>query len=377
MFDLTNEQKALKEMVRKFAEKEVLPHASEWDEEGIFSRESFDAVGELGLTGIFVPEEYGGAGMGYFEYALVNEGFAEVLGLILSYLGIHHAVVAALLKAGSNEQKKEYLEPLARGKMLGAFVLTEPHAGSDAAAIKSTAVLKGDKYILNGRKTFITNAGDADIYLVMAKTDKEKGAKGVSAFVVERDTPGLSFGSKEKKMGNSYNHTRDVVLEDCGVPRKNLLGNENEGFTAAMDALDGGRIAVASIAVGLAQAALNAAIKYSKERFAFGRPIAGFQALQFMMVDMATEIQAARLLTYNAAKLKDNGSPMGVHASMAKRFAADTAMKVTTDAVQIFGGYGYMKDYPVERYMREAKLTQIIEGTSQIQRIVIAKEILK
>jgi acyl-CoA dehydrogenase len=263
------------------------------------------------------------------------------------------------------------------GKALGAFALTEPDAGSDAAAIRTSAVLKGDSYILNGTKTFITNAGEADLYFVMAKTDKNKGAKGISSFIIEKDTLGMSFGQKEKKMGLSYIPTRDVIFEDCEVPAANRVGEENRGFMAAMYALDGPRIGVAASATGMSQAAMNASISYAKERQAFGQPIAEFQAIQFMLADMAADTMASRLLTHRAASMKDKGYDITAATAMAKRYATDAAMKTTTNAVQIHGGYGYMKEYSVERYMREAKLLQIVEGTSQIQGLVVARELLK
>ena len=376
-FIRTEEQKAFIDAIGKFTENEVAPYVAQWEEKGEFSRETFDKLGELGFCGILFPEEYGGAELDYLSYAMIIEQAMTRDGMVLSYLVIHHAASAPIFSFGTEEQKMKHLVPMAQGKSLGAYVQTEPNAGSDVAALRTTAILRGDHYVLNGTKTFITNAGEADIYIVMAKTDKDMGARGISAFIVERDNPGMSFGKKEKKMGFSHTPTRDVIFEDCQVPMGNMLGKENEGFKIAMNTLDASRIGVASSATGLAQAALNEAMRYAKERYAFGAPIATFQALQFMMVDMATEIQAARLLTYNAAVLKDRGHTITVAASMAKRYASDMAMKVTTDAVQILGGYGYMKDYNVERYMREAKLTQIVEGTSQIQRLIIAREMLK
>ena len=374
---LTDEQKALKEMVGKFAEKEIAPYVSEWEKEEKFSRPTFDKLGELGLTGIIIPEKYGGGGMDYLSYALVIEELTTKAGLGVAYLVIHHAVETAILASATEEQKMKYLKPLAEGKALGGYAQTEPHTGSDVSAIRTRAELKGDKYVLNGTKTFISNAAVAQIYFVLAVTDKEKGSRGMSCFIVEDGTPGLSFGKQEEKMGMNYIHTRDLILEDCEIPAENIVGEVNQGFKVAMNALDASRIGVAALGVGLGQAAINGAVKYTKEREAFGAPIATFQGLQFMMADMVTEVQAARLLTYDAAEKKDHGENITMGASMAKRYATDTAMKVTTDAVQLLGGYGYMKEYGLERYMREAKVTQIIEGTSQIQKLIIARELLK
>ena len=364
-------------MIGKFAENEIAPHILEWEEEGKFARHVFDQLGELGFCGMTISEEYGGGGLDYLTYAMILEEGATKTGGGIGYIPIHLAAASPLEAFGTDEQKQKYLTQMTSGKALGAFAVTEPNAGSDIAAIRTTAVQKGDNYVLNGTKAFITNAGEADLYMVMVKTDKDKGVHGISSFIVEKDTPGLSFGQKEKKMGLSYIPTRDLIFEDCEVPVSNRIGNENEGFRVAMYALDGSRIGVAASATGLAQAALNASIAYAKERQAFGQPIANFQIIQFMMVDMATEIEASRLLTYRAASMKDQGQNIAAAASMAKRYATDAAMKVTTDAVQIHGGYGYMKEYNVERYMREAKLLQIVEGTSQIQGLVVARDLLK
>lgn len=377
MFTPTEEQQMFVDMIGKFAENEIAPHILEWEEEGKFARHVFDQLGELGFCGMTISEEYGGGGLDYLTYAMILEEGATKTGGGIGYIPIHLAAASPLEAFGTDEQKQKYLTQMTSGKALGAFAVTEPNAGSDIAAIRTTAVQKGDNYVLNGTKAFITNAGEADLYMVMVKTDKDKGVHGISSFIVEKDTPGLSFGQKEKKMGLSYIPTRDLIFEDCEVPVSNRIGNENEGFRVAMYALDGSRIGVAASATGLAQAALNASIAYAKERQAFGQPIANFQIIQFMMVDMATEIEASRLLTYRAASMKDQGQNIAAAASMAKRYATDAAMKVTTDAVQIHGGYGYMKEYNVERYMREAKLLQIVEGTSQIQGLVVARDLLK
>ncbi len=377
MFTPTEEQQMFIDMIGKFAENEIAPHILEWEEEGKFARHVFDQLGELGFCGMTISEEYGGGGLDYLTYAMILEEGATRTGGGIGYIPIHLAAASPLEAFGTDEQKQKYLTQMTSGKALGAFAVTEPNAGSDIAAIRTTAVQKGDHYVLNGTKTFITNAGEADLYFVMVKTDKDKGVKGISAFIIEKDAPGMSFGQKEKKMGLTYIPTRDVIFEDCVVPVANRVGEENKGFLCAMYALDGSRIGVAASATGLAQAALNASIAYAKERQAFGQPIANFQIIQFMMVDMATEIEASRLLTYRAASMKDQGQNIAAAASMAKRYATDMAMKVTTDAVQIHGGYGYMKEYNVERYMREAKLLQIVEGTSQIQGLVVVRDLLK
>jgi len=377
MFEPTEEQQMFIDMIGKFAENEIAPYILEWEEEGKFARHIFDQLGELGFCGMTISEEYGGGGLDYLTYAMILEEGATKTGGGIGYIPIHLAASSPLEAFGTDEQKQKYLTQMTSGKALGAFAITEPNAGSDIAAIRTTAVKKGDNYVLNGTKTFITNAGEADLYMVQVKTDKDKGVDGISSFIIEKDTPGMSFGQKEKKMGLAYIPTRDLIFEDCEVPVANRVGEENQGFKVAMYALDGSRIGVAASATGFAQAALNASIAYAKERQAFGQPIANFQIIQFMMVDMATEIEASRLLTYRAAGMKDQGKNIAAAASMAKRYATDMAMKVTTDAVQIHGGYGYMKEYNVERYMREAKLLQIIEGTSQIQGLVVARDLLK
>jgi len=332
----------------------------------------------MGITWIFFPEEYGGAGADGLSYILAVEELSRVddgLGVTLS------ASVSLcswpIFAYGTEEQKQKYLVPLAEGSKLGAFALTEPNAGSDVSALETTAILDGDDYVLNGSKIFITNAGEAEIYVVFAMTDKSRGPRGISAFILEKGMPGFSFGKKEHKMGLKTSQTMELIFQDVRVPKENLLGKEGQGFKIAMATLDGGRIGVAAQAVGIAQAALDHAIKYAKERQQFGKPIAGNQAIAFMLADMATKVDAARLLTYRAATLKDHGATYGKEAAMAKMYASDVAMAVTTDAVQIFGGYGYSREYPVERLMRNAKITQIYEGTNQVQRMVIASAILR
>ncbi|GAW91722.1 acyl-CoA dehydrogenase [Calderihabitans maritimus] len=377
-FKLTEEQEMLKKMVRDFAEKEVAPGAAERDEKEEFDRSIFDKMAELGLTGIPFPEEYGGGGADYISYAIAVEELSRVCGSTGVTLSAHISLASwPIYKYGTEEQKQKYLVPLATGEKIGAFGLTEPSAGSDAASLRTTAVLDGNEWVLNGSKIFITNAGEADIYVVFATTDRNKGHRGINAFIVEKGTPGFSFGKKEKKLGIRASTTMELVFEDCRIPKENLLGEEGKGFKIALSTLDGGRIGIAAQAVGIAQGAFEAALAYCKEREQFGRPIGEFQALQFMLADMATRIEAARLLTYQAAYLETNGMPYGKAAAMAKLFASETAMEVTVKAVQIFGGYGYTREYPVERMMRDAKITEIYEGTSEIQRLVIANHLLK
>ncbi len=376
-FELTEEQEMTRKMVRDFAEKELKPGAEERDDKEEFSREHFDKMGELGLAGIPWPEEYGGGGCDYISYVIAVEELSRVDASAGTTLSAHISLAGwPLFKYGTEEQKKKYLEPMALGEKLGAYGLTEATAGTDAASMRTTAVPDGDSYVLNGNKLFITNAGDAETYIVFAVTDREKKAKGVSAFIVEKDTPGFSFGKKERKMGLRSSPTLELVFDNCRVPRENMLGKEGEGFKIAMSTLDGGRNGIAAQAVGIAQGAMEEAAEYAKSREQFGRPIADFQAISFMLADMSTKIEASRLLTYQAAYLENAGLPYGKASAMAKLFASETAMEVTTNAVQIFGGYGYTRDYPVERFMRDAKITQIYEGTSEVQRLVISRYLL-
>lgn len=377
-FQLTEDQQMVQKLARDFAEKRLAPSVAERDEKEEFSRELFNEMGEMGLTSICFPENYGGAEGDVLSYILAVEELSKVddgIGITLS------ATVSLcawpIYAYGTEEQKQKYLVPLVEGEKLGAFGLTEPNAGTDAAAQQTVAVPDGDDYILNGSKIFITNGGEAETYVVFAMTDKSKGTKGITAFIVEKDMPGFSFGKKEHKMGIHTSLTNELVFQNVRLPKENMLGKVGEGFKIAMSTLDGGRIGVAAQALGIAQGALNHAIKYSKERVQFGKPIAQNQALAFMMADMATKIDAARLLVYRAAYLKDQGLPYSKEAAMAKLYASDIAMEVTTDAVQVFGGYGYSREYPVERLMRNAKITQIYEGTNQVQRMVISGSILK
>lgn len=376
-FQLTEEQEMLRKMIRDFAENEVAPTAEERDEEERFDRAIFDKMAELGITGIPFPEEYGGIGADYVSYAIAVEELSRVCASTGVTLSAHVSLCSwPIYRFGTEEQKQKYLRALAEGRSIGAYGLTEPGAGSDVASMKTTAKEDGDHYVLNGSKIFITNGGVADIYVVFAVTDAEKKHKGITAFIVESDMPGFSVGKKEKKLGIRSSPTAEIIFEDLRVPKENILGEEGEGFKVAMMTLDGGRNGIAAQALGIAQGALDAAIGYAKERKQFGKTIGAQQGIGFKLADMATKIEAARLLTYQAAWQKSEGIPNGLEAAMSKLFAGDTAMEVTVEAVQVFGGYGYTKDYPVERYMRDAKITQIYEGTNEIQRLVISKMLL-
>jgi alkylation response protein AidB-like acyl-CoA dehydrogenase len=372
---LTEEQEQLRKLGEDFALREAHPYYEKHGREE-FPWPLFRKLGELGLAAIPFPAEYGGGGLDYSSYVVVLEELSRLETNLGGVLAVHGLPQLIINQFGTPEQKRKYLPALARAEILGAFALTEPHAGSDAQAISTRAELTGDGYILRGQKIWITHGGEADLYIVMAVTEKGKGAKGISAFIVEKGAPGLAFGKRERPMGLPH-FVREVFFEDCQIPRQNLIGHQGEGFKIAMTALDSGRITVAAMAVGLAQAALDHALKYAAERRAFGQPIADFQGIQFMLADMATKIEAARSLTRKAAYLRDRGLPFNAEASMAKLLATDTAMQVTTDAVQIYGGYGTSEDYPVQALLREAKITQIVEGTNQIQRIIIARELLK
>ncbi|MFD0050827.1 acyl-CoA dehydrogenase [Actinomycetes bacterium NPDC127524] len=377
-FKLTEEHEMIRKMVRDFARNEVAPTAAERDEEERFDREIFDKMAELGLTGIPWPEEYGGIGSDFLAYCIAVEELSRVCASTGVTLSAHTSLAGwPIYKFGSEEQKQKYLRPMAQGEKIGAYGLTEPGSGSDAGSMRTTARLDGDHYVLNGSKIFITNGGIADTYVVFALTDPESKQKGTSAFIVEKDFAGFSVGKKEKKLGIRSSPTTEIIFEDCRVPKENLLGKEGEGFKIAMMTLDGGRNGIAAQAVGIAQGALDAAIDYAKEREQFGKPIAAQQGIGFKLAEMATSVEASRLLTYQAAWLESEGLPYGKESAMSKLFAGDAAMKVTTEAVQVFGGYGYTKDYPVERYMRDAKITQIYEGTQEIQKLVISRMITK
>lgn len=376
-FQLSDEHEMLRKMVRDFAKKEVEPTAAERDEEERFDRGLFTKMAELGLTGIPWAEEYGGIGSDYLSYVIAVEELSRVCASTGVTLSAHTSLAGwPLHKFGSEEQKQKFLKPMALGEKMGAYGLTEPSSGSDAGGMKTTAKKDGDHYILNGSKIFITNGGEAEIYIVFATTDPE-AKHGTSAFIVEKGTPGFTFGKKEKKLGIRSSPTLELIFDNCRLPAENLLGKEGEGFKIAMMTLDGGRNGIAAQAVGIAQGALDAAVAYAKERVQFGKPIGHQQGIGFKLADMATKVEAARLLTYQAAWLESEGLPYGKASAISKLYAGDIAMEVTTEAVQVFGGYGYTKDYPVERYMRDAKITQIYEGTNEIQRMVISRYLLK
>lgn len=379
-FELTEEQNLIRDMVRSFAETEVAPSATERDETEHFDRAlMFDRLAELGLTGIVFPEEYGGAGADYISYAIAVEELSRVCGSTGVTLSAHLSLCAnPIYMFGTEAQKQKFLVPLAKGEKIGAFGLTEPSAGSDAGGTRTTATRDGNDWILNGSKIFITNAGEAEIYVVLARSDKSaEKHRGISAFIVEKGTPGFSFGKKEKKMGIRSSPTMELVFENCRIPGDNLLGQEGQGFKVAMKTLDGGRIGIAAQALGIAQGALDASLAYTKEREQFNKPIASFQGVSFQLADMATQIEAARLLIYNAAYRASAGLSYSQESAMAKLFASETAMRVTTQAVQLHGGYGYTREFPVERMMRDAKITEIYEGTSEVQRVVIGAGLTK
>ena len=377
-FGLTREQELVRQMVREFAVNEVKPIAAEIDETERFPMENVKKMAELGMMGIPFPKELGGAGGDVLSYIITVEELSKVCGTTGVIVSAHTSLCASLLyENGTPAQKEKYLIPLAKGEKIGAFGLTEPGAGTDAAGQQTTAVLDGDNYILNGSKIFITNGGVADTFIVFAMTDKSQGTRGISAFIVEKDFPGFSIGKKEDKLGIRASSTTELIFENCVVPKENLTGKEGKGFGIAMKTLDGGRIGIAAQALGIAEGAYEEAVKYMKERKQFGRPLSAFQGLQWMIAEMETKIEAAKLLVYKAAWLKQNKLPYSVDAAKAKLFAAEVAMDVTTKAVQIHGGYGYTKEYPVERMMRDAKITEIYEGTSEVQKMVIAGAALR
>ena len=375
---LTEEQQMIKELAAKIADEKIAPVAIEYDEEGKFPHDIMKILADSDLCGVYIAEEYGGLGGGILEMSLVVEELSRACGGIsLAFAGTGLGTFPIIL-FGNEEQKKKYLPDIAAGKKLAAFGLTEANAGSDAAGILTTAVLDGDEYVLNGTKQWITNGGEAEVYTVVACTNRSKGARGFSAFIVEKGTPGFSFGKKENKMGIRASCTRELVFENCRIPKENLLSREGMGFIVAMKTLDRTRPGVASQALGIAQGAFEDAVKYSRQRVQFNQPISSFQAIQHILADMAIQIEAARALVYQTCRFIDSGAKdFSKESAMCKVFASDTAMKVTVDAVQVLGGYGYMKEYPVEKRMRDAKITQIYEGTNQIQRNVIALELIK
>jgi alkylation response protein AidB-like acyl-CoA dehydrogenase len=377
-FTFTDEQKHLRKSVREFAEGEIAPHVLEWDESQHFPTELLPKLGEMGLMGVIFPEEYGGAGLGYVEYATVIEEIARVDGSVGLFVAAHNSLCSNhIYKFGTEEQKKKYLVPLAQGKKLGAWSLTEPEAGSDAGGTRTTAVRQGDNWVLNGSKTFTTNGTYADICVAMAVTDKSKESHGISAFILEKGMPGFRPGKKENKLGMRASDTSEVIFTDCHIPSSQLLGPLGEGFTGSLKILDGGRISIAALGLGMAQGALEAATSYAKQRKQFGKTIAEFQAIQFKLADMATQVEAARLLVYQAAWLADQKNVRFTReSSMAKLFASEVAVRVANECVQVHGGYGFIKDYPAEKFYRDVKLCTIGEGTSEIQRLVIARQLL-
>jgi len=377
-FTYTDEQNQLRRSVREFAEGEILPHVMEWDEVSHFPIEIMPKLAEMGLLGIIFPEEYGGPGLGYIEYVIAIEELSRVDGSVGIIVAAHNSLCSNhIFKFGSEAQKQKYLSPLAQGKKIGAWSLTEPEAGSDAGGTRTTAKREGNHWVINGAKTFTTNGHYADVCVAMAVTDKSKASHGISAFIIEKGTSGFKPGKKENKLGLRASDTSEVIFSDCRVPQENLLGDEGEGFTGSLKILDGGRISIAALALGMAQGALDAAIKYAKQRKQFGQPISEFQAIQFKLADMATEVEAARLLVYQAAWLADKKDVRFTReSSMAKLFASEVAVRVANECVQIHGGYGFIKDYPAEKFYRDVKLCTIGEGTSEIQKLVIARQLL-
>ena len=377
-FGLTREQELVRQMVREFAVNEVKPIAAEIDETERFPMENVKKMAELKMMGIPFPKELGGAGGDVLSYIIAVEELSKACATTGVIVSCHTSLCASLIyENGTTEQKEKYLVPLAKGEKIGAFGLTEPGAGTDAAGQQTTAILDGDNYILNGSKIFITNGGVADTFVLFAMTDKSKGTRGISAFIVEKGFKGFSIGKREEKLGIRASSTTELIFENCIVPKENLIGKEGKGFGIAMKTLDGGRIGIAAQALGIAEGAYEEAVKYMKERKQFGKPLSAFQGLQWMIAEMETKIEAAKLLVYKAAWLKQNKLPYSVNAAKAKLFAAEVAMDVTTKAVQIHGGYGYTKEYPVERMMRDAKITEIYEGTSEVQKMVIAGAALR
>lgn len=377
-FEVSEEQKEIKRSIREFALREIRPHVMEWDEAQHFPAELFSQLGQLGLMGVAIPPEYGGAGLGYVEYATVIEELARVDGSVALSVAAHNSLCAGHIYAeGTEEQKRKYLTPLARGEQVGCWSLTEPQAGSDAGGTRTTARLEGNTWVLNGSKTFTTNGTCAEICVAMAVTDKTAHKHGISAFIIERGTPGFRSGKKENKMGLRASDTSEVIFENCHLPRENVLGEPGEGFVDSLKVLDKGRISIAALAVGMAQGAFEASVDYAKQRRQFGKPIAEFEAIQWKLADMATEIEAARLLTLRAAERASRGLRVTEESAMAKLLAGETAVRAANEAVQIHGGYGFIKDYPVEKYYRDVKLCTIGEGTSEIQRLVIARELLR
>jgi alkylation response protein AidB-like acyl-CoA dehydrogenase len=377
-FNYSEELLEIKRIAREFAENEIRPHVMEWDEKQIFPREALAHLAQLGFMGVLIPAEYGGAGLGYLEYVTVVEELSRVDGSIGISVAAHNSLCTAhIFESGTEEQRQRFVVPLAKGEKIGAWSLTEPEAGSDAGGTQTTARLEGDHWILNGQKTFTTHGTYGDICVAMAVTDKAAGHHGISAFILEKGMPGFFPGKKENKLGLRASDTSTIIFEDCRVPKENLLGAPGEGFIDSLKVLDGGRISIAALAVGMAQGAYEAALNYSKQRKQFGKTISEFQAIQFKLADMVTEIDSSRLLTHRAAWMKDQGMHTTAQSSMAKLYSGEVAVRVANECVQIHGGYGYIKEYPAEKFYRDVKLCTIGEGTSEIQRLVIAREILK
>lgn len=374
----TEEQQQLRKEIRDFAAREIAPNVMRWDEASEFPSELVKELGRMGLMGIIFPPEYGGSGLGYVEYVIAVEELSRVDGSVGIIVASHNSLATNhIFLAGTEEQRQRFVARLASGQALGAWGLTEAGSGSDASGARSTAIKKGDRWVLNGSKTFITNGHYADITVVIAVTDKSKGTHGLSAFIVEKGTPGFRSGKKENKLGLRASDTSELIFEDCEIPAENLLGNEGEGFIDSMRVLDGGRISIAALSLGIAQGALDASLKYTKERKQFGKAISEFQGIQWKIADMATQLEAAKLLTFRAAQMKDAGLRTTLESSMAKLYASEVAVKICDEGVQLHGGYGFIKDYPAEKFYRDVKLCTIGEGTSEIQRMVIAREVLK
>ena len=375
-FSLNEEQKLFKKTIREFCEKEIRPIAKKIDQEEYFPEKLYKKMGKMGLMGMTVPQEFGGAGIDRVSYMVALEEISRVCGSTGINVEAHNSLgVGHIYEKGTEEQRKKYLPKITSGEGLAAWALSEPNAGSDAAATQTNAILDGNEWVINGTKQFITNGDISEVVTVMAKTDKTKGAKGISAFIVEKDTPGFKIGQLEDKLGLRGSHTAELIFENCRIPKDNLLGEKDRGFIGAMNILDRGRTAIGAMSVGIAQGAFEESLNYAKERQQFGKPIGKFQAIQWMLADMATEIDAARLLVYRAGYLEDQNQKFTKEASMAKLFASEMAMRTTVKAIQIFGGYGYTTDYPVERFYRDIKLCTIGEGTSEVQRMVIARQL--
>ena len=377
-FQFSEEQKMISNSAKDFAEQHIRPNIMKWDESQYFPREILEKAGEMGFMGIFIPEEYGGSGLGYHEYVSIIEEISKVDPSIGLSIAAHNSLCTGhIFYFGNEEQKKKWLPNLASGKHIGAWGLTEHNTGSDAGGMNTTAVKDGDNYLLNGSKNFITHGKSGDVAVVIARTGEKGDSRGMSAFIVERGTPGFSSGKKEDKLGMRASETAELIFDNCRIPKENLIGNEGDGFVQSLKLLDGGRISIGALSLGISKGAYEAALKYSKERFQFGKPISSFQGISFKLSDMATEIAASELLIHKAAAMKNKGQKVTVQGAMAKMFSSETCVKIANEAVQIHGGYGYIKDFPVEKFYRDSKLCTIGEGTTEIQKLVIARNILK